>query len=171
MSPEDNPDATLAFADEYGPAPSASYDDLGAFSSEGSRRNWGTTTLQIGPRTAAGLSYLFWWVSGLVVYFNERRNRFVRFHAVQSILLTSALTIFGVLIYITSSLLDDMYLNTHQLVYLTLSRGVAWFFGVLIAMLWVAPMVAAWSGEYLRLPIVGAYAERYAALPPRRPAE
>jgi uncharacterized membrane protein len=132
------------------------------------RAGWGTTTLTLGPRTAAGSSYLFWWISGLVVYFNERENKFVRFHAVQSILLTGALTVFGVLAYIASSLLGDVYLSTHQAAFKHLSIGVGLLAFFAIVMLWVAPMIAAFSGEWLRLPIVGDYAERYAALPPPR---
>ncbi|HEX6122074.1 MAG TPA: hypothetical protein VFY89_02885 [Ktedonobacterales bacterium] len=132
------------------------------------RADWGTTTLTIGPRTAAGTSYLLWWISGLIVYFNERENKFVRFHAVQSILLTGALTIFGVLAYMASSLLGDVYLSTHQAAFKHLSIGVGLLAFFTIIMLWVAPMIAAFSGEWLRLPIVGDYAERYAALPPPR---
>lgn len=133
----------------------------------GAPPDWGTTTLRLGPRLAAGLSYLLWWISGLVVYFNERENRYVRFHAVQAILLTSVLTIGGVIAYIISSLLGDAYANTHQLAFRHLSIGVGLLaaFGILI--LWLAPMIAAWSGEYLRLPILGRYAERFAAVPTR----
>jgi uncharacterized membrane protein len=127
--------------------------------------NLGTTTLRLGPRLAAGLSYLLWWFSGLIIYFNERENRYVRFHAVQSILLTSLLTIGGVIAYMLSSLLGDAYANTHQLAFRQLSIGVGLLaaFGILI--LWLAPMIAAWSGETLRIPILGRYAERFAAAP------
>ena len=130
--------------------------------------SWGATTLSIQATTAAGASYLFWWVSGVLVYFNERHNRFVRFHAMQSVLLTGALTAYGVLVYLVAGLLDDLAVATNQHAFHTLGTAIAAasFFGVLF--LWFGVMVAAWTGHYFRIPIVGAYAERYAA-PPAQP--
>lgn len=127
---------------------------------------WGPTTLTLGPHTAAGVSYLFWWISGLVIYFNERRNRFVRFHAVQSILLTGALTVFGVLAYVLANVLSDVAINTHQPIFLHLGQGIALLTFLAIAFAWLGTMIAAWSGNELVLPLVGAYAERFAEIPP-----
>ncbi len=129
--------------------------------------SWGASSLNT-PNTLAGVSYLFWWVSGLWVYFNERRNRFVRFHAVQSILLTGALTVVSVFLYMLWQLSGDLAAATHQAAFAHVGQGIALLgvFGVLA--LWLATMIAAWSGHHLRLPIIGGYAERYAA-PPREP--
>jgi uncharacterized membrane protein len=129
--------------------------------------SWGASSLNT-PNALAGLSYLFWWVSGLFVYFNERHNRYVRFHAVQSILLTGALTVVSVVLYILWELSADLTAATHQPAFAHIGQGVA-FLGFLgVIGVWLGPMFAAWSGHHVRLPIVGAYAERYAA-PPREP--
>ncbi|HEX9036530.1 MAG TPA: hypothetical protein VF808_06015 [Ktedonobacterales bacterium] len=128
---------------------------------------WGASSLNT-PNTLAGMSYLFWWVSGLMVYFNERHNRFVRFHAVQSILLTGALTVASVLFYMLWELSGDLAAATHQPAWAHLGQGVALLGFLAVIGIWLAAMIAAWSGHHLRLPIVGAYAERYAA-PPREP--
>jgi uncharacterized membrane protein len=166
LGPEDDVDATTVFA-RPNRVPADRRGSLGGPDPDRApARDWGTTTLRIGPRTAAGLSYLFGWVSGLVIYFNERENKYVRFHAVQSILLTSALTVFGVLAYLASGLLDDAYVGTHQMAFHRFSVAVGLLAIFSIAIIWFASMIAAWSGEYLRLPIVSSYAERYAALPP-----
>ncbi len=137
-------------------------------------RSWGATSITIEANTAAGASYLFWWLSGLLVYFNERQNRFVRFHAMQSILLTGALTVFAVLAWIVSALCGDVaqYARDPLIRHLfgTLGWGILIMAGVGVLFVWVPAMVAAWTGNYLRLPIVGQYAERYAA-PPIEPAE
>lgn len=130
--------------------------------------SWGATTLTISANTAAGASYLFWWVSGMLIYFNERHNRFVRFHAMQSILLTGAMTVFGVLAYILSSLCGDIYQATGLHAYSTLGTFIAATAIILIVFVWLWAMIAAWSGNYMRLPIVGTYAERYSA-PPLHP--
>lgn len=127
--------------------------------------SWGPTTFTITANTAAGASYLFWWVSGLLVYFGERQNRYVRFHAMQSILLTGALTVVGVIASVFSGICADAALVTGQHLYARLGQGISGLTTVTILILWLGTMIAAWTGNYLRLPIVGHYAERYAAPP------
>lgn len=129
--------------------------------------SWGSSSLNT-PNTLAGASYLFWWVSGLWVYFNERHNRFVRFHAVQSILLTGALTVASVFLYMLWELSGDLAAATHQPAFAHVGQGLALLGAFGVVALWLAAMIAAWSGHHLRLPIIGGYAERYAA-PPREP--
>jgi len=87
--------------------------------------SWGPTTLTLDANTTAGVSYLFWWLSGLLVYFNERHNRYVRFHAVQSILLTCALTVGGVVAYIVWAFFHDVGRLTHLLVLTAIGNAVA----------------------------------------------
>lgn len=128
---------------------------------------WGASSLNA-PNMLAGLSYLFWWVSGLMVYFNERHNRFVRFHAVQSILLTGALTVASVVFYVLWELSGDLSAATHQPAWAHLGQGIALLGFLAVIGVWLTAMIAAWNGHRLRLPIVGAYAERY-AVPPREP--
>lgn len=129
--------------------------------------SWGASSLNT-PNALAGVSYLFWWVSGLWVYFNERHNRYVRFHAVQSILLTGLLTVVSVVLYILWELSGDLSAATHQPAFAHLGQGIALLGFLAVIALWLGPMFAAWSGHHLRLPIIGGYAERYSA-PPREP--
>jgi uncharacterized membrane protein len=68
-----------------------------------------------------------------------------------------------VLAYLASSLLLDAYLIWHSPFLNTLSRGVALLAFVIIFMAWFVPAIAAWRGYVLRIPYIGAYAERYAA--------
>jgi uncharacterized membrane protein len=128
---------------------------------------WGASSLNT-PNTMAGLSYLVWWVSGLMVYFNERHNRFVRFHAVQSILLTGVLTVASVIFYMLWELSGDLAAATHQPAWAHLGQGIALLGFLAVIAVWLGAMIAAWTGHHFRLPIIGAYAERYAA-PPREP--
>lgn len=124
---------------------------------------WGDTSLGIEAIHAAGLSYLGWWVTALVIYFGERQNRFVRFHALQAAIYTGLLTIVSVLAYVVSSLLLDAYLVWHNPFFDTFSRGVALLAFVMVFMAWFVPAIAALRGYVLRIPYIGAYAERYAA--------
>jgi uncharacterized membrane protein len=127
--------------------------------------SWGPTTFVITAETAAGFSYLFWWLSGLLIYFNERENRFVRFHAVQSILLTGALSVFSVIAFTIAALFNDAFQSSHQHFWQTLCIGTTVLSLLLVVLPWLGAMIAAFTGAYLQLPIIGEYAERFAAPP------
>ena len=132
--------------------------------------SWGATTLNIQANTAAGASYLLWWISGLLVYFNERHNRFVRFHAMQSILLTGVLSVYSVLAYLVSGLFYDLAAATNQYAFHRIGTTIAALSFLAVVGVWLAAMIVAWSGTYLHWPVVGKYAERYAA-PPAPPPQ
>ena len=127
--------------------------------------SWGATTLVVSATTAAGASYLFWWVSGFLIYFSERNNRYVRFHALQSIILTGVLTILGVCAALFAALMQDITRATHQVIFYHLGLGGSVIVALAIVFAWLCVMTAAWTGNYLRLPIIGSYAERYSAPP------
>jgi uncharacterized membrane protein len=127
--------------------------------------SWGATTLNITANTAAGASYLFWWISGVLVYFNERNNRFVRFHALQCIILTGAMTVVGVFAVLFAAIMHDLTVATRQVIFFHIGLGTAILFALIIVFAWLWTMVAAWTGNYLRLPVIGRYAERYSAPP------
>lgn len=134
-------------------------------------QSWGPTTFTVSADTAAGFSYLLWWLTGLIVYFAERNNRYVRFHALQSILLTSVFTVAGVVVYVLDALLHDFARVTHWTFFGALGSGLAVVVVVLgIVVPYLFTMIGAWTGHHIRWPIVGAYAERYAAPPLQIPA-
>lgn len=133
-------------------------------------QSWGPTTLSINANPAAGASYLLLFITGLLIYFNERNNRYVRFHAMQSILLTGVITVFGVVASILSALCSDIAARTHLQVFQVLGIGIAVLAWLVILCVWLGIMIAAWTGHDVHLPLVGAYAERYAAPPIQPPA-
>jgi len=110
------------------------------------------STMSLEPNIAAGLSYIFGWVTGLVFFLLEKQNRFVRFHAMQSIILSVAFTVLWIFLGMVSAVLPFFsYLN--DLV------GLGMFVTVIIL------LVNAFQGKYLKLPVIGDYAERYANPP------
>ena len=135
-----------------------------------SAESWGPTTLSIEANTAAGASYLLLFITGLLVYFNERNNRYVRFHAMQSILLTGVVTVVGVIASIFSALCYDIAARTQLLVFQALGSGIAVIAVVAVLCAWLGMMIAAWTGHDVHLPVMGAYAQRYAAPPVQPPA-
>jgi uncharacterized membrane protein len=112
------------------------------------------TSLHMDAKNEAVLSYLFWWLSGLVFFVIERKNTFVRFAAAQSFILLGGAFLLIVLFRL---------LTLVPLIGFVLSPALTCaFFVVLIpaALLWIFLMVQARRGVKVKLPIVGDYAER-----------
>src|SRR5213078_1778870 len=64
----------------------------------GAQSPLGPSSMGMQPNVAAGLSYVFGWVTGLIFFLVEKQNRFVRFHAMQSILFFGGLTVINIIL-------------------------------------------------------------------------
>ncbi len=58
----------------------------------------GPTSMGMAAHVAGALSYVLGWLSGLIFFVCEKQNRFVRFHAMQSILLCAAWIVVGMVL-------------------------------------------------------------------------
>ncbi len=114
----------------------------------------GATTLNMEPNVAGALSYLTW-VAGLVFFLMEKQNRFVRFNAMQSIILSIASTVIWIALEILSGILAFTFLGIiiGPLIFLV---GIGFF------ALWLLCVINAFQGKYFKLPVIGDYAERWA---------
>jgi len=108
------------------------------------------TSLGLDENVAGALSYLFGWVTGLVFYFLEKENKFVRFHAKQSILVFLPL-------HVLSMVLGGLFMpfGFSALFFLTL---ISTAISLVTFILWLILMLKAYQGEKFGLPIVGAMA-------------
>ncbi len=123
----------------------------------------GPTSMGMDANVAAGLSYLFSIVGGLIFYFGEKQNRFVRFHAMQSILFNA----FWIVLFIVIFTLQSVFYATVVLAPVEIVLTCLTFLLPLAALvLWIILMVYAFQGKYFKLPIIGDYAERYATPSP-----
>src|SRR5262245_29735806 len=130
--------------------------------------SWGDVsyTIRMTANMAAGLSYALWWVTGIIFWFAEKRNRYVRFHAFQSFLWTIGLSMVSVAEFLLTSWVLTSAASLHQPMLDALGQALKWIFILSILGLWLWPMVAAFTGHYLRLPgFFSYYADRYSALP------
>lgn len=114
----------------------------------------GPTSMGMQANTAAGLSYIAGWITGLIFFFGEKQNRFVRFNAMQSILLYAAVTV----IYIVLGVLGGALLFSGLYGLVILLNSVV---GLGAFVLWIILMINAFQGKYLKLPIIGDYAEKF----------
>lgn len=118
----------------------------------GSAGDASSTSLNMAPNILGLLSYLFSPISALIIFLLEKRNRFVRFHALQSLFLAGAL----IVLEIVSSIL--VRIPILGLVFVCLSALVY----IAAFVLWIVMMVQAYQGKMFKLPIIGDQAEKYA---------
>lgn len=113
--------------------------------------NLGPTSMNMDPKLGGALSYLTW-IAGLIFVIAEKQNRFVRFHAIQSLILWLIPVAFYILVFVTGHI---PFVGA-ALSCLWLISGLVAFVGAIVA------GIKAYQGELYKLPIIGNYAERYA---------
>jgi uncharacterized membrane protein len=104
----------------------------------------GKTSTGIQANVAALLCYLVGVISGIIFYLIEKDNKFVRFHAMQSIV------VFGAF-FVLSMVLSFIPV---------FGWAVLPILGLLSIILWIVLMIKAYQGEYFKLPIAGDIAEK-----------
>lgn len=100
------------------------------------------------PNVAALLAYLFLGVGGLVIYLIEKENKFVRFAAMQSIVLAVALVAFQIIFAVL--LMPILFTGLGVLLSL-----ISWVVYVGFVVVWVMLMVKAYQNEEWELPVIG----------------
>lgn len=112
-----------------------------------------STSTGLDPNVASLLAYLFGWLSGLILYLMETQNREVRFHAAQSILLSIAVIV--------------VYIPLFILGFVPIIGFLAWLATLVVGLgafaLWVYMLVQAWNLNHIKLPMIGDMAEQWAA--------
>jgi uncharacterized membrane protein len=110
-------------------------------------RDTGESTLdRLSPNVAGLICYLGGWITGIIFLVLEEKNRFVRFHAAQSLVLFGFLNIVSIL-----------------LGWIPRMGGI--FSGLIVAVafiFWIVLMVKAYQNELYKIPVIGDVAEALA---------
>jgi len=109
-------------------------------------------------RVAGTLAYAGWWVTGAILWFVERRDRTIRFHAAQSIA-AFGIVAFLVLAFGALALASLSFLPAA--VNLFLWAALATWVGGLI--LWIVALWKAATGHAWRIPVAADLADRLIA--------
>ena len=97
------------------------------------------------PENVAGLlCYVLGWVSGVVFLLIEPENKFIRFHAIQSIFVFGSINIAGIILNLIP----------------VLGSALSAIIGILSFILWIVLMVKAVQGTKYKLPWAGDFAEK-----------
>lgn len=111
---------------------------------EQSGREKGTTSSGMDENLAGVLCYLCGFITGIIFMVIEKENRFVRFHALQSIFVSAAIIILNLVI------------NPIPILGLIISI----FIMLAAFVLWIVLMMKAYQGQWFKLPIIGDMAEK-----------
>ncbi|MEA2689280.1 MAG: hypothetical protein QOD51_1887 [Candidatus Eremiobacteraeota bacterium] len=123
----------------------------------------------LSPNVAAGLAALFGWVGGLVILLGKPPQSWVRFVAVQAIILSVAVAVGFIAIMIVGAILG-MIFSALNLGIVAAIIGLILFcaYLVLIVAYFVATLmttIQGFQGKALRLPYIAQYADRWATAP------
>jgi uncharacterized membrane protein len=124
----------------------------------------GKSSTGLDENVAALLSYIATWLSGLVFFLIEKESRFVRFHAMQAILLGAAGLVIGFVLYFLWFF--------GWVIFASISDVLGWLVGLVLGLLifvfWVAFLIGfvmclikAYQKQYFKLPVLGNMAEKF----------
>jgi uncharacterized membrane protein len=109
----------------------------------------------LAPHAAAPLAYAGWWLTGLIFWFLERRDAYVRFHAAQAVaafgIISALIGGFFVMAVVSLSFVPSAFTPFLWAAITT------WVFGVL---LWGVLMWHAARGRVWRIPLAAELADR-----------
>jgi len=104
------------------------------------------TSIGLAENIAGLLCYVLGWISGLVFLLLEQENKYVRFHAIQSIIVFVIIMIIGLIL---SSI---PFVGT----------VLAWIVSMVGIVFWIVLMIKAYQGNKYKLPWAGNLAEKWA---------
>ena len=106
----------------------------------------------LAPNVAGTLCYVLGLITGVIFLLIEKDNKFVRFHAMQSILFSVAVWLIN---FVVTSLLVATLFTGGFAAFGLLTTGLT----VLYIVLWVMLMVKAYNNQEWELPIIGKIAK------------
>ena len=124
------------------------------------------------PKVAAAISYI--WIVGVIFFILEKENKFIRFHALQSILFGVANSIIMMLLAIVAVILTVAFSVGAAAASVDGGGGISTLIGLLVWVIWlifwliglamfaglIFAAVKAYQGHMFKLPIIGNIAEK-----------
>jgi uncharacterized membrane protein len=108
------------------------------------------------PNIVALLCYILAPLTGIVFYVVEKESRFVRYHAMQSILFGVA----AIVISVAYNVLSIIVSSFSWVIGMLFGLG-GLFLALLFVAAWIYCLLKAYQGQKFKLPIIGAMAEQW----------
>lgn len=119
--------------------------------------------LQSDDKKIAWVAYLFGWITGLVLFF-VKKDEYVRFHAMQSIILFGGLHILQIFLmpFFGFGMMRNFGSVNSMMGTAFAFSGIYTLVQIALFVLWIVLMVKAHKGEKYKLPLIGDLAEKWA---------
>ena len=122
----------------------------------------GKTALGLDANVGAMVCYLniclpIGLIYSIIVVLTDKTNKLPRFHAFQSLLLTGALIVIGILLGIVMGIFTAVTRSA------ALGFGFNSLFGLLVTVLWIFLAVKAYQNDMLKLPVIGDLADKWSS--------
>ena len=114
-----------------------------------------SSTTGLADNVAGALAYVLGPLSGIFFLVVEKQSRFVRFHAMQSVLVGVALIILNFVLNVLNAILVRI-----PLIGWLFALGLVMLVGLASLVLWLALMYAAYRGQEWELPVIGREARK-----------
>lgn len=114
----------------------------------------------LAPNLAGALAYVLGPITGILFLVMEKQSRFVRFHAMQSVLVGIALIIVNAVLSFANAILVRI-----PFIGWLFALGLAMIVGLASLVLWLALMFQAYQGKEWELPVVGEHARKFSEGP------
>ena len=122
------------------------------------------------PKVAGALSYI--WIVGLIFFFIEKENKFIRFHAAQSLIFGIANSVLMMVLVVVGVILTFAFGIGGAMIggivgtLVSMLTWLIWLLFWLIALALIIGLVVAavkaYQGQKFKLPIIGNFAEKLA---------
>ena len=110
----------------------------------------GKTSMGMEQNVEGLLCYVRGFITGIVFFVMEKENKFIRFHAMQSIVVFGAIFVVDIFLSIMNA-----FIGIHWIFSLLLG-----LIGLLTFILWLVLMLQAYQGKMFKLPVAGDIAEK-----------
>ena len=113
------------------------------------------TTIGLPGRIAAPLAYSGWWVTGALIWFLERRDLYVRFHAAQACVAFGAIAL--AVAMLSGLAATSLVFMPGAFGFWVWAAGLIWLAGLV---LWLVAIWHAATGRLWRIPVAAELADR-----------
>ena len=117
-------------------------------------------------RFSAVLSYCLGWFSALLILFFGWQNRFIRFHALQSLFFFGVVNVFDFVFFRMLFVWHQFHFWHQSVIWLLLMFCIFLVINTIAAIAWLVGMIQASMGNYYKLPLIGDLVMRRFVTPP-----
>ncbi|KAA0228560.1 MAG: hypothetical protein AKCLJLPJ_00587 [Fimbriimonadales bacterium] len=121
----------------------------------------GPTSMGMAAHVAGALSYVLGWLTGLIFFLCEKQNRFVRFHAMQSIVLSGAWFVLWIVLQVILVPVLFSAAASGGAGGVSVVMCIVWILSLAYFAGWLICIIMAATGKWFKIPFIGDLAMKW----------